>query len=78
MVKFTKNYTLGQRFNFGKFFYCFTGSYFLKLSKFLQYRIQILRLISFLKLTSEFLEYILKMEIPRYKLNRNLTEVSEG
>jgi hypothetical protein len=40
--------------------------------------IKILRHISFFKLTSVYLEYILQKEIPRYKLNRNSTEVSEG
>jgi hypothetical protein len=38
-------------------------------------RIQILGHISFFKLTSEYLGYILKKKIPSYKLNRNPTEV---
>jgi hypothetical protein len=41
-------------------------------------KIQIFRHISFFKLTSENLEYILNKKIPRYSLNRNPTEVSEG
>jgi hypothetical protein len=39
---------------------------------------QNLRHISFFKLTIEYLENILKKEIPNYKLKRNPTEVSEG
>jgi hypothetical protein len=41
------------------------------------FRIQILRHIPFFMLTSEYLEYILKKEISRYKLKSNPTEVSE-
>jgi hypothetical protein len=40
--------------------------------------IQILRNISFFKLTSEYLEYILRKELPEHKLKRDHTEVSEG
>jgi hypothetical protein len=44
----------------------------------LMLRIKVLSHVLFSNPTSEYLEYILKKEIPRYKLNRNPTEVSEG
>jgi hypothetical protein len=41
-------------------------------------RIQTLRHLLFFKLMPEYLEYILKKEVSRYKLNRNPTEDSKG
>jgi hypothetical protein len=57
----------------------FSGCYFIEINKIPSVlRIQILLHISFFNPKSEYLEYILKNEIPRYKFNMNPTEVSEG
>jgi hypothetical protein len=78
-VKFTKVKCGVRGSNLGiSFFASFFGMSFFKIIKIASnLPIQILGHISFFKLTSEYLEYILKKEVPRYKLNRNPTEFSK-